>query len=300
MPWWYHWADSGLAPSQWETSLQSNAISHWLGANPESALSHMVSSNPVLFLHMVSLGHNELIKFSLSLCHTFDKVCINILLPSIFFLNHHVFKTIHTVHKCDVNKNFMTTFSCLFYHIYVCYEMAFACEFEIWLFIIYCHYHNILNSKYLDKGSEGVNHGLRRHRWSDHCCGAYQACWGACQACGRAYQACGGAYQPCGGACQACGRAYQPCVRAYQPCERAYQPCGRAYQPCGRAYQPCVCVWGGGGLCLPEFETFYLEVPGGSSHLELVGCRVFLHFPGLFDQRFDRVTLLLWQVIRNT
>ena len=30
---------SRLVPSQWETSLQSNAISHWLGANLESALS---------------------------------------------------------------------------------------------------------------------------------------------------------------------------------------------------------------------------------------------------------------------
>ena len=28
-----------LAPSQWETSLQSNGVSHWLGANLESALS---------------------------------------------------------------------------------------------------------------------------------------------------------------------------------------------------------------------------------------------------------------------
>ena len=31
-------ADSRFAPSQWETSLQSNAISHSLGANLESAL----------------------------------------------------------------------------------------------------------------------------------------------------------------------------------------------------------------------------------------------------------------------
>ena len=31
-------ADSRLAPNQWETSLQSNAVSHWLGANLESAL----------------------------------------------------------------------------------------------------------------------------------------------------------------------------------------------------------------------------------------------------------------------
>ena len=31
-------ADSRLAPSQWETALQSNAVSHWLGANLESSL----------------------------------------------------------------------------------------------------------------------------------------------------------------------------------------------------------------------------------------------------------------------
>ena len=31
-------ASSRLAPSQWETSLQSNTVSHWLGANQESAL----------------------------------------------------------------------------------------------------------------------------------------------------------------------------------------------------------------------------------------------------------------------
>ena len=31
-------ADSRLAPSQWKTSLQSNVVSHWLGANLESAL----------------------------------------------------------------------------------------------------------------------------------------------------------------------------------------------------------------------------------------------------------------------
>ena len=31
-------ADSRFAPRQWETSLQSNAISHWRGANLESSL----------------------------------------------------------------------------------------------------------------------------------------------------------------------------------------------------------------------------------------------------------------------
>ena len=32
LPGWYR-SDSRLAPSQWETSLQSNAVSHWLSAN---------------------------------------------------------------------------------------------------------------------------------------------------------------------------------------------------------------------------------------------------------------------------
>ena len=31
-------ADSRLVPSQWETALQSNAVSHWLGTNLELAL----------------------------------------------------------------------------------------------------------------------------------------------------------------------------------------------------------------------------------------------------------------------
>ena len=38
-------ADSRLAPSQWKTSLQSNAVSHWLGANLESAL-HIITWCP--------------------------------------------------------------------------------------------------------------------------------------------------------------------------------------------------------------------------------------------------------------
>ena len=32
--------DSMLAPNQWETSLQSNTISHWLGSNLESTLQY--------------------------------------------------------------------------------------------------------------------------------------------------------------------------------------------------------------------------------------------------------------------
>ena len=37
-----HRVDSRFAPSQWEMSLQSNTVSHWLGTNLESALNHMI------------------------------------------------------------------------------------------------------------------------------------------------------------------------------------------------------------------------------------------------------------------
>ena len=42
-----HRADSRFAPSQWETWLQSNAVSHWLGANLESAV-HTVPKVPYM------------------------------------------------------------------------------------------------------------------------------------------------------------------------------------------------------------------------------------------------------------
>ena len=50
--WTLHMADSRLAPSQWETSLQSNTVSHWLGANPESALITLCRITE-LFMEMV-------------------------------------------------------------------------------------------------------------------------------------------------------------------------------------------------------------------------------------------------------
>ena len=40
-------ADSKCAPSQWETSLQSNAVSHWLGTNLDSALRLLPSPWPL-------------------------------------------------------------------------------------------------------------------------------------------------------------------------------------------------------------------------------------------------------------
>ena len=35
-------ADSRFVPSQWETALRSNAVSHWLGTNLESALKTII------------------------------------------------------------------------------------------------------------------------------------------------------------------------------------------------------------------------------------------------------------------
>ena len=44
----YPRADSRFAPSLWETPLQSNAVSHWLGANLESTLVNIVSRCPMI------------------------------------------------------------------------------------------------------------------------------------------------------------------------------------------------------------------------------------------------------------
>ena len=46
-------ADSRLSPIQWETSLQSNAVSHWLCANLESALSPAAYINPSQYSHVI-------------------------------------------------------------------------------------------------------------------------------------------------------------------------------------------------------------------------------------------------------
>ena len=41
---WFHYrADSMFAPSQWETALLCNDVSHWLGANIESALPYILN-----------------------------------------------------------------------------------------------------------------------------------------------------------------------------------------------------------------------------------------------------------------
>ena len=60
-------ADSRLAPRQWETLLQSNTTSHWLGTNLESTLKiHYVQYIPT----NIQIAHDDLMTFSalLALC----------------------------------------------------------------------------------------------------------------------------------------------------------------------------------------------------------------------------------------
>ena len=55
-----HRADSRFAPSQLETSLQSNAVSHWLDANLEWALPHISPSWVSYGVYIVRFGRNKL------------------------------------------------------------------------------------------------------------------------------------------------------------------------------------------------------------------------------------------------
>ena len=51
-----------FVPSQWETSLQSNAVSHWLGANLESALcdgNYLVIPNLLLLINHLIITYFE-------------------------------------------------------------------------------------------------------------------------------------------------------------------------------------------------------------------------------------------------
>ena len=51
------WADSRVAPIQWETSLQINTVCHWLGANLGSALK--TDNGPILLRILASLCRIE-------------------------------------------------------------------------------------------------------------------------------------------------------------------------------------------------------------------------------------------------
>ena len=45
-------ADSRIAPSQWETALLCNSVSHWLGASLESALSKLILQSLPYFIQV--------------------------------------------------------------------------------------------------------------------------------------------------------------------------------------------------------------------------------------------------------
>ena len=53
-------ADSRLASSQWETSLQSNAVSHWLDTNLESALRVCFRFSGVVWFVIIP-SHNKVV-----------------------------------------------------------------------------------------------------------------------------------------------------------------------------------------------------------------------------------------------
>ena len=73
-------ADYRLAPSQWETSLQSNAVFHWLGANLESALVYILYYRSVPWLCLFGES-SDLIKnpFSIIIYWSPHKMKIKIL-----------------------------------------------------------------------------------------------------------------------------------------------------------------------------------------------------------------------------
>ena len=57
-------ADFRFAPSQWETSLQSNAVSHWLGANLHSALNvYDQQSNNFIWHAQMAANADDILKY---------------------------------------------------------------------------------------------------------------------------------------------------------------------------------------------------------------------------------------------
>ena len=80
--------DFRIAPSQWETSLQSNGVSHWLGANLKSAL--YIIKNP---------WNKDIIEDAYTA--VFDHICVLVWLEPwwwpTFILQHGITITTHAV-----------------------------------------------------------------------------------------------------------------------------------------------------------------------------------------------------------
>ena len=71
---WYCRADSRFVPSQWETSLQSNDVSHWLGVSLESAL---VLYHISLFSDIFIMNLSRILKSELPLHQFLMSPCIS-------------------------------------------------------------------------------------------------------------------------------------------------------------------------------------------------------------------------------
>ena len=57
-------AHSRLAPNQWETSLQNNVISYWLGANLKSLIAIYITIDPTydnVMFKSQNIGHSHFV-----------------------------------------------------------------------------------------------------------------------------------------------------------------------------------------------------------------------------------------------
>ena len=83
-------ADSRFEPSQWETPLQSNAVSHWLGANLKSAMTtvscHPDSSYFLTREQILEVCNRNLSPPGQTVCHFADSIFICIFLKEIFWI----------------------------------------------------------------------------------------------------------------------------------------------------------------------------------------------------------------------
>ena len=85
-----------LAPNQWKTSLQSNAVSHWLGANLESALQLYLP----IWLNQIPNAISCTLSFTLRLWSSYLSWLLRNLTP-IYLITLRNSKTIRP-HKCHL------------------------------------------------------------------------------------------------------------------------------------------------------------------------------------------------------
>ena len=95
--------DSRFAPSQWETSLQSNAASHWLGTNLESALYLYVRH----YLDYCRYDFHGLFSWCVCLSGMWTNMSrvIHQLLPGLVYGNCHLMVVMHDIHTAGVGDH---------------------------------------------------------------------------------------------------------------------------------------------------------------------------------------------------